>query len=350
MEHPLINVLSNINEMGEEASIDTKTSSVPPVIWAAAVGLLGYALLRPSSKKELSEKNKEEILLMNDRLFSVSDIAETLGLEVKDVQTYIDSQGKFLQLTKRRRGLIRPSYQIQNPEETEHTPYKNPNFNIPRDLLEEYIATIYEMENARIYDRTDHKQYTFLDKKRRNLHDDILNFAGKTREDASFKLWLAVLVEDELEKIHKQENPKDFDEEIKKEIIEKYKGGIPTHRLGEEYNVDKVSKKLQAEVHALDKKLSTPEEIAKELSLKVDDVEKILKHTNPLEEKNEKLAASLGDSGNELMASIQKELVTTENLKRKRRSGTSSQGSYKGTRKARKNLSRGKNGRFKKGA
>jgi hypothetical protein len=68
---------------------------------------------------------------------------------------------------------------------------------IPWGLFEHYVSVIKYMGEFR---GTNIYIYTELEKKRVSLHDDILEFCGKTREDKDFTYALAILVEQFLNK------------------------------------------------------------------------------------------------------------------------------------------------------
>lgn len=64
---------------------------------------------------------------------------------------------------------------------------------IPRELIMEYMTIIRAMG---IFRMSCPAEYEFLDKQRRELHNELLKAVGTTREDKNFELELALLTEE----------------------------------------------------------------------------------------------------------------------------------------------------------
>lgn len=66
-------------------------------------------------------------------------------------------------------------------------------------MLEEYIMVVAKMRMTR--NPLTINEYKYYDKRRQEIHNEILRLAGKTRDDLAFSFKLAQTVEEALDKL-----------------------------------------------------------------------------------------------------------------------------------------------------
>lgn len=386
--HPLVNVLSGINEEAEdikylgEENPQPKSAGIHPAVWLTGLGLIAYALINRGPKKEISEENKEKILSYHERLVPVEEIAELVGLDPKDVQGIIDTKRELkLELHGRKRAVFHPSFQVEaNPSNLKtFLPYEigpvvpkedNRNFFGPdgsktwvgdkghigwlKENEPELYDSLYAKYSAKI-EKDGAKADAFIDD---YIMDDFISQSGNIRQtDYFFVLPKLGKTITQLQTI--------------KKFIEKYPKIAPVHLS--EISFDNKGYPYHdffyiERYHFLDAMTwaHVNKERVRDISMignpreaRIENGESRIEGSeqetvnseqnpekNPKEDENENVSDNSRSPADGVFSNEEKDLKP----KRRGRSKNASKRPYKRTRKASRSLKRGKDGKFKKGA